>query len=66
MNELSKMLIEDNVAGVNVTIPASIVLKKFGFDLDGYWRNVFISVGLVIVLVCVLVSLVVFKLKERR
>ena len=66
VNELSSATIYDDLAGVKVAFPASVVLTKFGFNLTAFWRNIFISIGLVVALIGILICLVVFKLKERR
>ncbi len=66
VNELASATITDEISGAKVVIPTSIVLTKFGFALNSFSRDVFISFGLVVALVLILSILVVFRLRERR
>jgi hypothetical protein len=66
VNELAQSNIVDNISGIDVTIPASIIMSKFGFNLKAYWNDVFISIGVIFLLLSILIALVIFKLKERR
>lgn len=60
------MILVDNIAGLDVNIPASVVLIQFGLDLNSFWRNFIVSLMLVIGLLILIFLLIVFKLKERR
>jgi hypothetical protein len=58
--------INDDIGGMAVDIPTSIILQQFGFDVGSYWSNfiilLFINVGFLLVLLL----LIIFRLKERR
>ncbi len=66
VNDISSIQITDSISGVKVSLPAAIVLDKFGFALDGYYRNLFISIGLTGLFWITIALLFMFKLKEKR
>ncbi|KAJ3213671.1 hypothetical protein HDU67_002592 [Dinochytrium kinnereticum] len=66
VNDITGIKIEDNVAGATVNIPASIILQKFGFDIDAYFRDLFVSIGITVALLGVVFALLAFRLKEMR
>ncbi|ORY44432.1 P-loop containing nucleoside triphosphate hydrolase protein [Rhizoclosmatium globosum] len=66
VNDLTDVQIHDNVSGSNITIPVSVVLDKFGFDVNAYWRDFIVSVGLLIGLLVLNAAFVQFRLKETR
>lgn len=66
VNDISSIQIVDTIEGVNVKLPAAIVLDKFGLVLDSYTRNVFVSCGLIVLLLLIIAALFQFKLREKR
>jgi hypothetical protein len=42
VNDIADSRIVDRINGIEVNIPAAIILKQFGFDVDSFWPN-FIS-----------------------
>ncbi|KAJ3065020.1 hypothetical protein HDU98_011589 [Podochytrium sp. JEL0797] len=66
VNDLMNLEIHDSVNGANVTIPVSVVLDKFGFDITAYWKDFIISASLVVGLLVLSALLVQFRLKEKR
>ncbi|KAJ3417122.1 hypothetical protein HDV05_006981 [Chytridiales sp. JEL 0842] len=66
VNDLTDVQVIDTVSGATVNIPASIVLTKFGFVLDTFWRNFSISSGITVGLLIIVALLITFALKEKR
>ncbi|KAL2918422.1 hypothetical protein HK105_201822 [Polyrhizophydium stewartii] len=66
VNDASGLRFVDQISGVEIGVAASVVLGKFGIDMDGYWRDFTISVGLFLALTTIVCLLVTFKLRERR
>ncbi|KAI8618592.1 P-loop containing nucleoside triphosphate hydrolase protein [Chytriomyces sp. MP71] len=66
VNDLTNVTIHDTVQGVTVTIPVSVVLQKFGFNIDAYWTDFLVSGGLVLILLFMNALMVQFRLKETR
>ncbi|KAF9272644.1 hypothetical protein BGZ68_002239 [Mortierella alpina] len=67
VNEVATTTLSDNIQGVAFNVPGSLILQKlFGFDLGGYWRNVIIMVGFIILFIATFWSLVSLRLKERK
>ncbi|KAI8586885.1 hypothetical protein BDZ88DRAFT_267648 [Geranomyces variabilis] len=66
VNDIAGLTITDDVAGVGLTVPASIVLDKFGFDRSAFGRDVAVE-GAYFVAYLVLIALLTYwKLRERR
>ncbi|CAO3564493.1 unnamed protein product [Mortierella alpina] len=67
VNEVATTTLSDNIQGVAFNVPGSLILQKlFGFDLAGYWRNMIIMVGFIILFIATFWSLVSLRLKERK
>ncbi|KAL7750097.1 hypothetical protein RI367_004612 [Sorochytrium milnesiophthora] len=67
VNEVSGLTVADDIAGVKLNIPGSVVLQSlFGFDLDSFTRNLLVLAGLVLALLVTVGLLVRYKLKEVR
>ncbi|KAF9936023.1 hypothetical protein BGZ67_002753 [Mortierella alpina] len=67
VNEVATTTLSDNIQGVAFNVPGSLILQKlFGFDLGGYWRNMIIMVGFIILFITTFWSLVSLRLKERK
>ncbi|KAJ3158376.1 hypothetical protein HDU86_002842 [Geranomyces michiganensis] len=66
VNDLAGLTITDDVAGVGLTVPASIVLDKFGFDREAFGRDVAIEGGYFVAYIVLIVLLTYWKLRERR
>jgi hypothetical protein len=59
-------LITDNLNGVDVSFPAIVILDSFGLDIDGYWRDLFIGFGFLVILLFVFLGMVEWRMKEKR
>ncbi|KAK3819691.1 MAG: hypothetical protein J3Q66DRAFT_296906 [Benniella sp.] len=67
VNEVATARLVDNIQGVEVNVPGSLILQKlFGFDLGGYWRNTVILIGFIILFIVTFWVLVSRRLKERK
>ncbi|KAI8837544.1 hypothetical protein BC829DRAFT_447641 [Chytridium lagenaria] len=66
VNDIAGIKIVDTIAGASVNIPASIILQRFGFDLNSYYRDLFVSIGLTVSLLGVVYGLLVWRLREMR
>ncbi|KAJ1548636.1 hypothetical protein HK405_001545, partial [Cladochytrium tenue] len=66
VNDLTNMNIVDTVSGATINIPASVVLSKFGFDINKYWQDLLVSSGIVIGLLVANGIFIHLILKERR
>ncbi|KAF9566441.1 hypothetical protein EC968_003752 [Mortierella alpina] len=67
VNEVATTTLSDNIQGVAFNVPGSLILQKlFGFDLGGYWRNMIIMVGFIVLFIATFWSLVSLRLKERK
>ncbi|KAF9898012.1 hypothetical protein BX616_004610 [Lobosporangium transversale] len=67
VNEVATTKLVDNIQGVAFNVPGSLILQKlFGFDLGGYWRNMIILIGFIILFIAIFWMLVTLKLKERK
>lgn len=61
------LMIQDEIQGVNIQTSASMIMKLlFGFEPDGYYRNVIALFGFIAALVTFLVIAVYFKLRQTR
>jgi hypothetical protein len=56
----------NNVFSFVIKIPASIVLEKFGFDINAFWQDFLVSAGLVGGLLVLNAALIQFILVEKR
>ncbi|KAG0051576.1 hypothetical protein BGZ83_003549 [Gryganskiella cystojenkinii] len=67
VNEVATSKLIDNIQGVAFNVPGSLILQKlFGFDLGGYWRNMIILIGFIVLFIATFWSLVTWRLKERK
>ncbi|KAJ1560947.1 hypothetical protein HK405_005440 [Cladochytrium tenue] len=66
VNDLSDLQVSDSINGVSFNVPASVVLAKFGFDGNAYWRDFLVSVGFLVFLGAANFVLVHVLLKEHR
>lgn len=58
-NDASELLVQANINGLQVTIPAATILKTFGIDVDAYSRDVTISLAICVILSVVIAVLVI-------
>ncbi|KAI8823548.1 uncharacterized protein EV422DRAFT_359919 [Fimicolochytrium jonesii] len=66
VNDLSGLTIQDNVSGVGLSVPASVVLLKFGFNADKFTFDIAMEAAIFVIL-SVLIALIVFwRLRETR
>jgi ABC-type multidrug transport system permease subunit len=65
-NDAQGLRLVDTIAGVEFTVPAALVLSKFGLDVDAYYRNLGVCVGITALFLMIIGSLINWKLKERK
>jgi ABC-type multidrug transport system permease subunit len=56
----------DQIAGVQFTVPASLVLSKFGLDVEAYYRDLGVCVAISVVFLALIGTLINYKLRERK
>ncbi|KAF9175294.1 hypothetical protein BGX20_006981 [Mortierella sp. AD010] len=67
VNEVATTHLVDTIQGVAFNVPGSLILQKlFGFDLGGYWRNMIILIGFIILFIVIFWSFVTLRLRERK
>ncbi|EGF79575.1 hypothetical protein BATDEDRAFT_17085 [Batrachochytrium dendrobatidis JAM81] len=66
VNDASGLKFVDQINGVDITIPATIVLGKFGIDINAFWRDFCINVGIFVMLLLLSAICVTRRLRERR
>lgn len=66
INDIDGLTIVDDVSGLGVNVPASIVLEKFGFDRGAFVRDVVIEFGFFVGFLLLIWLLIWWKLRERR
>jgi len=67
VNEVATSKLIDNIQGVAFNVPGSLILQKlFGFDLGGYWRNMIILIGFIVLFIGMFWGFVTWRLKERK
>ncbi|KAI8843075.1 hypothetical protein BC829DRAFT_446307 [Chytridium lagenaria] len=66
VNDIVGIKIVDTIAGASVNIPATIILQRFGFDIDAYYRDLFVSVGLTVMLLVLVYVMLAWRLREMR
>ncbi|KAJ3300315.1 hypothetical protein HK104_002134 [Borealophlyctis nickersoniae] len=66
ITDIAKLQISDTVSGAQVSIPASVVLAKFGFNVDAFARDVVVEVAYGVALLAIIFGFVFWGLKERR
>ncbi|KAH9824442.1 hypothetical protein DFH28DRAFT_1163115 [Melampsora americana] len=68
VNEVGNgLMIQDNIQGVNIQTSASMIMELlFGFQPDGYYRDVIALFGFMAALVTLLVIAVYYKLRQTR
>ncbi|KAJ3155803.1 hypothetical protein HK101_001517 [Irineochytrium annulatum] len=59
-------LLKDQSAYTTVQIPASIVLQKFGFDMNAYYPDLFISIAMTVKLLVVVLIMMKLLIREKR
>ncbi|KAG0235040.1 hypothetical protein BGW41_000932 [Actinomortierella wolfii] len=67
VNEVATSKLIDSIQGVSFNVPGSLILQKlFGFSLTGYWRNMIVLLGFIIIFIATFWALVSLRLKERK
>jgi hypothetical protein len=56
----------DSIGGVEFTVPAAVVLSKFGLDVNAYYRDLGICVAISVIFLFIIGFLMNFKLRERK
>ncbi|TPX60061.1 hypothetical protein SpCBS45565_g07597 [Spizellomyces sp. 'palustris'] len=66
VNDISGLTIVDNVSGLGVNVPASIILDKFGFDRGAFVRDAMIEVAWFAGFLALIAMLIVLHVRETR
>ncbi|KAK9716843.1 hypothetical protein K7432_006611 [Basidiobolus ranarum] len=67
VNEIVGLRIIGSMGGMDVNIPASMVLTEmFGFSADGIYKNIIILAWYWVILIAIIMLLVQYTVKERR
>ncbi|KAJ3119576.1 hypothetical protein HK100_000246 [Physocladia obscura] len=66
VNDMGLLQISDTFDGAAVNLPASLILIKFGFDIDHYGQDLLITIVLFVLLVALAGIVIDVRLKERR
>jgi ABC-type multidrug transport system permease subunit len=66
VNDLADFYFSDKFAGKKVTVQASLILTRFGFNIQGYLRDLIISMGVVAAMSVILFILLAYRLRETR
>ncbi|KAK3819675.1 MAG: hypothetical protein J3Q66DRAFT_311391 [Benniella sp.] len=67
VNEIATSKLIDNIQGVAFNVPGSLILQKlFGFDMNGYWKNMIVLIGFNVLFIIAFWAIVNFRLKERK
>jgi ABC-type multidrug transport system ATPase subunit/ABC-type multidrug transport system permease subunit len=65
-SESAGLSVKTTIAGIDVNIPASTVLKSFGIDAGAYYFDMTVTIGVCGVLLVGIWAVMKIKLKERR
>ncbi|KAI8895869.1 P-loop containing nucleoside triphosphate hydrolase protein [Globomyces pollinis-pini] len=66
VNDSTGILITDTISGMDVTFPATLVLSKFGFQIDAFWFDFGVSGGICLCLLLTIAIVMNFKLKLKK
>ncbi|KAI8924499.1 hypothetical protein BC831DRAFT_465321 [Entophlyctis helioformis] len=66
VNDADGLRFVDQISGVDIVVPASVVLGKFGIDINSFWRDFTVSIGILFLLLAVVALLIRFRMRERR
>ena len=65
-NDAAGLRLKDTISGVDLEIPASVILKSFGLDVDAYYRDLLVCVGIFFSFLIIIATLLRYKLKEIK
>lgn len=65
-NDASGLRLTDSISGVDLVVPAALILQKFGLDVDAYYRDLVVSFCLTILFIGIIGFLINQKLRERK
>ncbi|KAJ3067738.1 hypothetical protein HDU98_009057 [Podochytrium sp. JEL0797] len=66
VNDLATVNIVDEFDRAEINMPATLIIEKFGLNINNYTCDFLVSVGILIVLLVLIAGLIQFRLKERR
>ncbi|KAJ3109352.1 hypothetical protein HK100_003307 [Physocladia obscura] len=66
VNDMGLLQISDTFDGAAVNLPASLILTKFGFDINNYGQDLLITIVLFVLLVALAGIVIDLRLRERR
>ncbi|KAJ3072693.1 hypothetical protein HDU98_003118 [Podochytrium sp. JEL0797] len=66
VNDMGLLELQDSIDGTAVSLPASLILEKFGFDINNYGKDLLITIIILVLLLVLTGVLIDVRLKERR
>ncbi|KAI9199782.1 uncharacterized protein BJ171DRAFT_517045 [Polychytrium aggregatum] len=66
VNEIAGLQIQDNISGANINVSASVVLIKFGFDINSYYTNLIVGIGVTAAFLAILAVLFRYALQQKK
>ncbi|ORZ31938.1 hypothetical protein BCR44DRAFT_62443 [Catenaria anguillulae PL171] len=66
VNELKDLQLTENKYGLQIEVPAAVILSTFGFNAQAYWADVYKLIGMSSGFLVVGFLVLHFKVKERR
>jgi ABC-type multidrug transport system permease subunit len=65
-NDAAGLKLEDKISGVNFSVPASLVLERFGLDVNAYYRDMLVCIGLFFGFLMLIGVLIKYKIREMK
>ena len=65
-NDAAGLRLKDTISGVDLEIPASVILKSFGLDVNAYYSDLLVCVGLFFGFLVIIAMLLKYRLKEVK
>jgi hypothetical protein len=66
VNDLAGVQLGDSFAGTSVSFATDVILEKFGLNIDNFWQDTVILVGIFLGLLVIVALLMVGRLVEWR
>ncbi len=66
VNDLAGVQLGDSFAGTSVTFATDVILQKFGLNIDNFWQDTVVLVGIFLGLLVVVAMLMFGRLVEWR
>lgn len=66
VNELRSLSLKERKYGIDIDVPASVLLSSFGFDAQAYWKDNVILAGIFALSTALSLTWLVYFVRERR